>query len=261
MTSNFSLSEALIGAIWAQAAYGEVSLPVGYTLGVNSELRDFRPADDVQVLVARGNGRLVISFRGTVDMRGWLVDAEVKLRDYPEAGKGVKVHTGFWSTVKAVMGWLAPIVENAVKDGLKICIYGHSKGAAEAMVCAARLAWEWKIKAAVLYTFGQPRVFNHAGANAFNALGIPTWRVVDEDDSVTRIPLLLGLYRHAGRTAFIDHWLNIELDEPWYAHLPSDIECAVEELFHRQDFLSRDHNVSLYVQRLTTIQQAQGVGV
>ena len=259
MTANFSIAEALTGAIWAQAAYGEVPLPTGYMLGVNAELRDFRPAADIQVLVARGNGRLVVAFRGTVDIKGWLLDANVRLRDYPVAGKGVKLHTGFYSTVDAAWAWLVPIVENAVKDGLQIWIYGHSKGAAESLVFAFRLAMERRVKVTAVFNYGCPRVFNRAGAAAYNAEQITTWRVVDEDDTVTRIPLLLGLYRHAGRTAFVDHWLNIELDEPWYAHLPSDIECAIEELFHRQDMLAHDHNIGLYVQRLTTIQQAQGV--
>lgn len=256
MTQNFSLSEALTGAIWAQAAYGSTPLPEGYSI-VDAQIKDFHPTADVQVLVARGDGRLTIAFRGTVDMRGWIIDAAVKQRPYPEAGAGVKVHFGFWSTVDVALNWLVPIVQGAVKDGLQVFIYGHSKGAAESLVCAGRLAWEFNIKATVVYNYGCPRVFNRAGAEAYNALGIPTWRVVDEDDTVTRIPFLLGAYRHAGRSAFIDHWLNIALDEPWYAHLPSDIECAIEEVFKKKDVFSHDHNIGLYVQRLTAIKKAQ----
>ncbi len=256
-TGNFSVAEALSGALWCRAAYGETPLPDGYTLGVNAEVKDFRPAADVQVLAARGNGRLVVAFRGTADVHGWLLDARVKLHPYGFGIYGIKVHSGFFSTVDAALNWLVPIVQAAAKDGLKVFIYGHSKGAAESMVCAFRLATEFSVRASAVYNYGCPRVFNRAGADAYNALGVPTFRVVNEDDTVTRIPFLLGLYRHAGRSAFIDHWLNIEVDEPWYAHLPSDVECAVEELFHRQCVLDHDHNIELYIQRLTAIRQAQ----
>jgi hypothetical protein len=60
----------------------------------------------------------------------------------------------------------------------------------------------------------------------------------------------LGLYQHVGRSVFFDAWGNIAFDEPWYAHLPTDISVIVKEGLRRKDALVYDHGIQLYLDRL-----------
>jgi len=260
MTIPFRATDALDAAIWARAAYGDVPLPDGYQYGVNAQMIDLMPKVDVQVLVARGNGKLVIAPRGTKDIRGWMVDASVGFHTYlPAICKGVKMHSGFYGTVDAVWPMLIPTVRQAVKDGLKIYIPCHSKGAGEGCILTLRLAVEESIFTTERISFGEPRSLNRAGARVYDSLGIPTYRMIDEGDGVCRIPLMLGLYRHVQTSAFIDAWLNIDLGEPWWAHWPSDTASAIRELMRFKLGVAYDHGMDIYIQRLSAIVQAQGL--
>jgi hypothetical protein len=42
----------------------------------------------------------------------------------------------------------------------------------------------------------------------------------------------------------------MEQNEPWYAHLPSDIYGIITEALRRDNALVRDHAIQLYIDRL-----------
>src|SRR5262249_14299388 len=67
---------------------------------------------------------------------------------------------------------------------------GHSLGAALATLAATRRAPQ------AVYTFGSPRV----GKEAFvrSLMSIPIYRVVDDEDVVTRVPPEILGFRHVG---------------------------------------------------------------
>jgi hypothetical protein len=102
-------------------------------------------------------------------------------------------------------------------------ITGHSLGGALAVLCAHILQAEgWTVHS--VYTFGQPRVGDRAFAAAYNGLkagqasslsfetdrpdacptlGSQTFRLVNENDIVPRLPGWVLGYRHAGQHEFI----------------------------------------------------------
>ena len=240
--SLFQISKALTAANFAQMAYGEMPLLSGAFFITG------RPAVEVDVLVFEDATSMTIAFRGTKDIQGWIKDADIRFRAYQpgnsEVGmvnseslnglqnskftiqNSIGIHEGFYSTVQAVFARLAALAASSIAAGKKVFVTGHSKGAAECVVFAARLLWERNIRVETIYNFGMPRVFSRAGAAAFNA-GFSTgahrgnreaeeppegrtlnsessvssvsscknsdpldlWRVIDEADVVCRIPL------------------------------------------------------------------------
>ena len=239
--TRFSIASALRAAVLSKQAYSDTPPP-------DSTLIDLRPDVDVQALVVQSGGRLDIAFRGTFDMGGWITDASIRFHDI---SGGVKAHSGFYHTMGAIWPRLMPYVSL----GLPIYTTGHSKGAAEARQFTYRLAVERGIKVVESYTFGEPRSLNWVGARAYDALGIPTFRVMDELDIVCRVPWRMGLYRHVQSSAFFDVWGNVAFNEPWYAHLPSDICEICKEAVRFDDAPVKDHGIDLYIQRLTNYQR------
>ena len=249
-----NLRLALEMAQFAQLAYGKTPFPAG----LDYLMVDMLPAADVPCLRVRAPKRVTFAVRGTQDLRGWLLDAEIALRPYSPSRPGVKTHTGFWRTVDAAWPRLAPLAEQAHAKGLPVLVTGHSKGAAESCLFTYRLGVERGIIAAGRYSFGEPRSLNRAGSRDYERLGVPTWRVLDEDDVVCRIPWRLGVYRHVGQTAFFNAWGNMQENEPWYAHLPSDVYALVMDALRREDALVRDHAIDLYIDRLNARLAADG---
>jgi hypothetical protein len=236
-----SLSAASDAVHLSKMAYGKDSLPLGYAI------IDMLPVRDVQCLTAPEANVLTFAFRGTDDMRGWMVDAAIKFKDL---GNGVKVHTGFWEDVDAIWAKLRPLAEAFAKTGGSIVTTGHSKGAAECRLFTYRLAKELNIKVKQSISFGEPRSLNRGAAKAYNKLNVPTYRIVDANDIVCRLPWRLGLYQHVGRSAFIDKWGNITFDEPWYAHLASDTAEIIKEFFRRENAPFYDHGIDRYIAAL-----------
>ncbi len=265
---RFRITDAIEGAIYSWFAYGQpITLDTGRTtldeycakIGATYEWVTGRPKTEVDCLVVYLKDRVVFAFRGTCDIRGWLVDANIKFRRLH--GK-VMAHAGFYGTVDAI--WLKSQDHHGLLDialaafarGLRIYVYGHSKGGAESCQFTGRLADEGHIFATQRISFGEPRSWNHAGAAEYNAFDIPTFRVMDADDVVCRIPFRLGLFRHVGISVFIDAWLNIAIGEPWFAHIISDIYAAIKELLRRKVAIIDDHGMAIYYDRLKTIEKS-----
>jgi triacylglycerol lipase len=113
------------------------------------------------------------------------------------SGQGGKVHKGFKTALDEV--W----EKEGLRDYLKskenprrtFWITGHSLGAALATLAAQRYS-----QVRGLYTYGSPRV----GDRDFKqALSVPTYRFVNHDDIVTRVPPPL-FYKHVGDLKYID---------------------------------------------------------
>jgi hypothetical protein len=143
----------------------------------------------------------VLVFRGTepTNLCDWMTDARIYRRRW--AGTG-RVHRGFADEVDAEL----PRIRAALRPNLPVFSTGHSKGAGDATYATA-----WQLRSgyevAGLYTYGSPRVFNRRGAEALDAaLGDRFWRVVNNNDIVTRVPVtaIWRGYWHAGRLAYIE---------------------------------------------------------
>ena len=144
---------------------------------------------------AANDERALLAFRGTEadNFCDVLADGDLLLMpDERIHGRGALVHRGFqrylrslWPKVEATVdGW-----RHSHPNG-EICITGHSLGAALATLAFAYLA----DPGTSLYTFGCPRVGNKPFSSQIEeaALRQPCFRVVDNKDLVTHVPLALG---------------------------------------------------------------------
>jgi hypothetical protein len=177
---------------------------------------------------------------------------------------GMEAHEGFLAALDSiyweVRGALAGL--RGAKGG-RIWLTGHSLGGALAKLFALRAALE-KRRPDGVYTFGEPRVGNGAWRDCYDALlKGRTFRVVDGEDLVTRIPWLLWAYRHCGTEVFYPSCglleiaparreprpTNYRIDPPWWSKGFSDVFGAWRE-WSREGRLAllADHHIGRYLE-------------
>lgn len=214
----------------------------------------FDKGTDTHVLINRYEDCIVIAFRGTSSLRDWLTDMEFPLR--PVAGG--RVHEGFLSAINSVMVKLTAELSGSevfkYQPVLPIVVTGHSLGGALAVLCA----WYLQDRGYAIdsvYTFGQPRVGDKAFAATYQAvLGAKTFRVVNQNDIVPRVPGVLMGYRHHGIHAFIDANGYLTIDPSWLGLVISDALGLYQAYRKLDDVLITDHFVGSYDEALANPQ-------
>jgi triacylglycerol lipase len=233
---------------------------------------------DTQVVLWKNAQDLIVAFRGTRSLRNFVTD--LRARRVALAGGGprqAEVHEGFQQALNSVWEALKSSVEKLLRAGgdaqqrvpaggpgaPRLWITGHSLGGALAKLFAIRCQWG----IAGVYTFGEPRGGNAAFRDYYEALlKSCTFRVVDGEDFITRIPWLLGMYRHCGTEVFYpsfgrDALLRVagcaaaqpyQVSPPWWLKGCSDVFGTWREYHagHRLALLA-DHHVSRYVEMLS----------
>jgi hypothetical protein len=241
--SYLNINEAITLGNYSLWAYGQTPIPSDVKYEWIDGLKNDKPVD-IQCLVIYEKKRLVFAFRGTDDFKKWVIDAQIAFKDLDD---GIKVHSGFYNSVDAIYNQLATI---ANKSSLPIVTTGHSKGAAESRQFTYRLAKQNHIFTSLSITFGEPRSFNRTGAKSYNDIGLLTCRIIDESDIVCRVPWRCGLYMHVYDEYFMDTWGNTLKNEPWYAHIPSDLTTILKELIRKENSPIADHSMNRYLDRL-----------
>jgi triacylglycerol lipase len=206
---------------------------------------------DTQVIIWKNPQDMVVAFRGTRSLRNFVTDiCARRVPLFPEAK--AEVHEGFQWALGSVCDALHSAVEQ-LADGPtspRIWITGHSLGGALAKLFAIRC----QLAIAGVYTFGEPRAGNAAFRDYYDALlKSCTFRVVDGEDFITRIPWLLGAYRHCGTEIFYDSVGVPHVSPPWWVKGASDVFGTWSEW--RRDgrlALLADHHVSNYVALLAS---------
>lgn len=171
---------------------------------------------DTQGVMVENADTFIAAFRGT-ETDTWdnqLQDliTDFTLKQISPPGVTGKVHKGFWRALveSPAYGIVKSKAQDAVADGKKIWMTGHSLGGALATLCAYRLEKQG-IPVKGVITMGSPRVGNPAFANDFNSMfGASSTRWVDEDDLVSQVPPSLPStlgpvldYKHVGRLNYI----------------------------------------------------------
>jgi triacylglycerol lipase len=196
---------------------------------------------DTQVLVRRQAGYTFVVFPGTASFRDGLTDIKFRKVAWPVG----KVHRGFRAAFESIRGELGRQI-GAVN---RIILCGHSLGGALATLAAH--SWETLYPGVIqaVYTFGSPRVGNGAFARSYNAaLHDETFRVVNQDDPVVRVPWLLGTYRHVGTRVFLDDAGHLEVNPPlWRGVIPSDL---LETREVKQFVKLSAHSLASYLKKL-----------
>ena len=176
----------------------------------------FIDSDDSQVFMAADRDAIVVSFRGTEanDLSDWLTDADFNLVDGPLDGR---VHEGFYDALADI--WQALDREIWLHDPQQrksLWITGHSLGGALAALAAARWT-EMGRRISGLYTFGQPRTGDAKFSRNFNfAMKASTFRFVNDNDLVTRVPPRALGFSHVGTLKYFTDAGQLEGDVTWW---------------------------------------------
>lgn len=89
---------------------------------------------------------------------------------------------------------VAPAVEGRGRPPRPTVVTGHSLGSALSTLFALENAEKQKFDISTLCTFASPRVGNGEFVRLFNGLPINSWRIVNTDDEVPKLPFRLPLF-------------------------------------------------------------------
>ncbi len=164
-----------------QAVYENKHLPLGF--------------------VASKGDNVYISWRGTDSIEEWIEDAkfdQVKCSYLPIR---CKVELGFHQLYTTSQNDSSPqtIVLNYLKTKQikgKLYITGHSLGAALAVLNILDITRNTSHNNPVLYSFAGPRVGSPEYTSIYNSAISDSWRVVNLNDEVPRLPLKDALGNH-----------------------------------------------------------------
>ena len=138
----------------------------------------------------------VLVFRGTHDLLDWLTNIKILPRDWDGPGR---VHVGFRKAFESVWDDADAYLDTVTGP---LFYTGHSLGGALATLAAVRRPPQ------ALYTFGSPRVGDADFARVLHTTEntlIPTYRVVNNRDLVTRVPPLDFDFMHTGELHYFTH--------------------------------------------------------
>ncbi len=136
---------------------------------------------DVQYVIGYNDQRKVqaIAVRGTANDTNWALDKDTHaLKDQKS---GILMHRGFRTAAEAIYRDVKP----RLKPGYTTYLTGHSLGGAVAAILGIYLQDDG-VKLGRIFTFGQPKFTNVAGAKAY--ANLPLLRVIYQNDTVALLP-------------------------------------------------------------------------
>ena len=163
--------------------------------------------DGAQCHAVWNKDEYVLAFRGTEPTE--LSDVLADLNAIPRGAMthGL-VHSGFRGETDKI--WDDIKKHQQAHHGKKFYITGHSLGGAMATIATSR--FEEFTKVELLTTFGSPRV----GTRKFvKHIETKHMRFVNNNDIVTKVPLILMGYKHHGELKYINFYGNIRKLTTW----------------------------------------------
>ena len=163
---------------------------------------------DTQATIVHDENIVVVAFRGTEPKKPGDIVADLRFKLIPGADRyGVgEVHEGFDAALDVAWKDLVAKLRKLRNNGQSLWFTGHSLGGALATLAVMRLATEdHQATIQGLYTFGQPRVGGVEFASAFDAqFKDRSFRYVNNQDIVPRVPFRSMRYRHIGQVKYFD---------------------------------------------------------
>lgn len=252
-----------------------------WDIDIRNDFRFFNAHDrDTQAFIFRTDDCMVLSFRGTQEIRDWMTNLDMKLRNFTirRGGKTMlssykgRVHTGFflgWAEIERDV--LAQIERWKMKDSTNgisrplppLLITGHSLGGALATMAAASLH-ENGIQVAGLYTFGQPRVGDLSFSRQLNAnLSGKIFRFVNNNDIVPHVPPPFSLqnpfrfYGHIGAVKYFNSKGLLMVNYKALNRALDSFLSLANNAFKSGLDLIADHNMSYYISYLDDAMRAE----
>ncbi len=264
-TTKFSFKNALALAKASRLAYYTDAAFVNQVARENFKFDHVYIFDreQIEALLLADREKIIVAFRGTDSLKNWMDNLDIDLVGGPFG----RVHEGFsrglswvWREVQGVIQDLQvrqriseanfqSICENAVRPP-SLWITGHSLGGALATLATAKLR-EKDRPVSGLYTFGSPRVGDREFERNFNTnLLSKTYRFVNRNDLVTRIPLRSLFYSHVGQLVYFDYQ-DVAHNDPsfWYRFLDG-IRVRIEDLLDLDLSTLENHELVGYLRAL-----------
>ncbi len=216
-TTRFSKKNALCCAKASNLAYESKQNIEEQVKKWGFEKCKYFDREGTQAFIAAKEEFILVSFRGTEGGKLQDLLADVNLIKTP--GPSGNVHRGFLKALNQIMEGVHWTIreykeEYAKRAGVDTSKYppslwftGHSLGAGLATLAVARMRIEREEHEEPihgLYTFGSPRVGDREFSEKFNGnFKNQAFRIVNNNDIVTRVPVQEQGYRHVGQFWYI----------------------------------------------------------
>ncbi len=189
----------------------------------------------------------LLAFRGTEKkLDDWRTDTAFELVKSP-TGTG-QTHKGFTNELQTAYNGIATELKEVMGDDTLLYLVGHSLGAGLATLLAARLVKEKVCGVHAVYTFGSPRVGDLEFAKDYEAtLGHCTYRVVNGEDLVTRVPPRSLKYEHVGQVVYFDSDGRLQLNVRFWERFLNTVINAVQDFRGAIQASVKDHSMEGYV--------------
>lgn len=205
----------------------------------------FFDVQNTHAVIAADKDTIVLAFRGTENLADAMTDLDIDL----VAGAGGKVHEGFSIALNFVWREIWNYIKTQRK-GRTLWVTGHSLGAALATLAVAKLRLEKDEPVNGLYTFGQPRTGDREFAKNFNAdFGEKTFRFVNNNDIVARVPFRSMHYSHVGTFKYFDEGGGFHHHMAWWKRLLDRVNGRLQDILERGTDGVKDHSIDEYVNR------------
>jgi triacylglycerol lipase len=249
-TTRWDPNNALALASASQLAYSDAA-----TVPAQLQAWGFDPArftflnkNDTQGFVTATDEMVLVSFRGTQsnDIWDWMTDARIVLRPYQPG----MVHIGFYNALNDVWHEINAAINAGRDKGQSLWVTGHSLGAALAGLAVSRMIFEEQTPINGLYTFGHPRMGNFVFGNGYDTEFLAkTFRYVNDQDIVTRIPPRTLGYTHVGRLLFFDKDDRLQNDDHFWNRFLTEVKVGIEGM-KKPAGVVEDHAIQRYIDNL-----------
>jgi triacylglycerol lipase len=206
---------------------------------------------NTQGFIVGDKHKIIISFTGTEGkIADWVTDLKVFKETWTEANPLGQVHNGFYQALSSVWKKLLTELNSLRTNNQSIWITGHSLGGALATLAAATLHLQSPtFNIGGVYTFGCPRVANHKFSKNYNQkLKDITFRCVNNNDVVTRVPPQIFGYSHVGKILYFDADGKLKTDNnlSWWARFWDRLEGRYDNIFTLTPDGVGDHSMDIY---------------
>ncbi len=201
-----------------------------------------------QVFLAGNRDMIIVSFRGTEPhkLQDWMTDIQFRKQRGPYG----KVHRGFLRAFQSVWPEIRTTLRKWQTSAQSLWFTGHSLGAALATLGVATLGEEAQ-PVHGLYTFGQPRVGGKTFARNFNLdFKTRTFRFVNNNDVVTRVPTRKMRYRHVGQVLVFDAMGTLQSDLHFWNVFLNRVTGRIQDLGKPGTDGIKDHSMHEYLKHL-----------
>lgn len=156
-------------------------------------------AEPFAFVAHNSQGHVYVVFRGTKSASDWLSDAESHQDRTTLTQPPSLAHHGFLALYQSLQKALFVAVKD-VSPLKQITVTGHSLGSALSTLAALELMQGLSVPV-IHYNFASPRVGDPHFAQRYDALNLPTFRIVNSEDLVPQVPPAAvehRLYQHVG---------------------------------------------------------------